>query len=165
MCDYRAQLSSQSSAWSRAGALRVLLVDDNSDVAESPGVLLDLHGHRILTCLHPHDALKLAPGFEPDVCILDIGLPCMSGHDLARGLRAAGLTRSTYIAVTGYGSDEARKASEAAGFAMHLTKPVAPEYLLEQLACIRRARAVPSSKSMDDLAPTNGWVGSLRVAS
>jgi CheY-like chemotaxis protein len=164
MCDYRAELSIHQNARPQAGALRVLLVDDNADVAESLGVLLEMHGHRILTCLHPHEALKLAPAFEPDVCILDIGLPCMSGHDLARELRAAGLTRPTYIAVTGYGSDEARKASDAAGFAMHLTKPVDPEYLLEKLACIRAAALVPSSRAIDDLAPTNGWVESLRVA-
>lgn len=162
MCDYRAQLVDHQKP--AAGALRVLLVDDNADVAESLGVLLDMNGHRVLTCLHPHDALEAAPAFEPDVCILDIGLPGMSGHELARALRAAGLSRPTYIAVTGYGSVESRKASEAAGFAMHLTKPVDPEYLLGRLSAIAQARPGPA-KRMNDLAPTNGWVGSLRVAS
>jgi len=153
MCDYRAQLSTT------AGALRVLVVDDNADVAESLGVLLDMHGHSVLTCLHPDEALKVAPAFAPEVCVLDIGLPGMSGHELAKALRSAGLTRSTYIAVTGYGSDEARRATEAAGFAMHLTKPVDPRYLLEKLASIKAARPT------DDLGPKNGWFGSLRVAS
>src|SRR5690349_6799840 len=111
MCEFRPQRSDS--------ALRVLLVDDNVDATESLGILLQMHGHRVLSRLHPRDALEVAPAFEPDVCILDIGLPSMSGHDLARALRAAGLTRTTYIAVTGYGSEAARKASEAAGFAMH----------------------------------------------
>jgi CheY-like chemotaxis protein len=140
-------------------ALRVLVVDDNADVAESLGIILEMHGYRVLTCLHPDEALTVAPAFAPEVCILDIGLPGMSGHELAQALRAAGLTRSTYIAVTGYGSIEARKASRAAGFAMHLTKPVDPRYLLGKLSSIREARAT------DDLGPKNGWVGSLRVAS
>ena len=154
MCDYRARLSQPPTVCTGARALRVLLVDDNADVVESLGVLLEMHGHRVLGCLHPHDAVDVAPGFDPDVCILDIGLPSMSGHDLVRALRGAGLTRPIYIAVTGYGSEEARTASHAAGFAMHLTKPVNPDYLLETLGRIA-----------DDLAPTNGWAGSLRVGS
>lgn len=154
MCDYRAYLPQQQNASSSPGALRILLVDDNADAVESLGILLEMHGHRVLTCLHPHEALRDGPAFEPDVCILDIGLPSMSGHDLARALRAAGLNRSAYIALTGYGSEAARKASDAAGFAMHLTKPVDPRYLLERLAL-----------ATDDLAPTNGWVATLRVAS
>ena len=154
MCDYRAQQFPAT-----AGALRVLVVDDNADVAESLGVLLEMHGHRVLTCLHPHEALELAPAFDPEVCILDIGLPGMSGHELAKALRANGLTCASYIAVTGYGSDEARNATRAAGFAMHLTKPVDPKYLLGKLASVRD---VPST---DDLGPKNGWLGTLRVAS
>jgi len=153
MCDYRGQLSKT------AGALRVLVVDDNADGAESLGMLLQMHGHSVLTCLHPDEALKVAPGFAPQVCVLDLGLPGMSGHELAKALRGAGLTRSTYIALTGYGSVEARRASDAAGFAMHLTKPVDPKYLLETLAAIKEARPT------DDLGPKNGWFGSLRVAS
>ena len=153
MSEYRAQPSSTP------GALRVLVVDDNADGAESLGVLLGMHGYRVLTCLHPNEALAVAPGFAPDVCLLDIGLPGMSGHELAKALRGAGLMRTTYIAVTGYGSDEARRASNAAGFAMHLTKPVDPGYLLEKLASIKEARRT------DDLGPKNGWFGSLRVAS
>lgn len=153
MCDYRAQLSTTE------GALRVLVVDDNADVAESLGVLLDMHGHRVLTCLHPDEALKVAPSFAPDVCVLDIGLPRMTGHELAKALRSAGLARAIYIAVTGYGSEEARRATETAGFAMHLIKPVDPRYLLEKLATIKQARAT------DDLGPKSGSFGSLRVAS
>ena len=153
MFDHRAQQFPAT-----AGALRVLVVDDNADVAESLGILLEMHGHRVLTCLHPDEALKLAPAFEPEVCILDIGLPGMSGHELARALRAAGLTRSRYIAVTGYGSEEARKATRAAGFVRCIAKPVDPRFLLEKLA--------PSSASRptDDLGPATGWVGSFRVA-
>lgn len=153
MCDSRFQLPTA------ADALRVLVVDDNADAAESLGMLLEMHGHGVLTCLRPDEALTVAPDFAPHVCVLDIGLPGMSGHELAKALRGAGLTRSTYIAVTGYGSEEARRASDAAGFAMHLTKPVDPRYLLEKLASIKQARPT------DDLGPKNGGFGSLRVAS
>jgi len=165
MCEFRSPLSGHAKPSSQTGALRVLLVDDNADVTESLRVLLDMHGHRVLACLHPRDALDAALSFDPDVCILDIGLPGMSGHELARALRASGLTRSTYIAVTGYGSAEARKASHEAGFSMHLTKPVNPDYLLEQVARVAKSRAAATRKSVNDLAPSNGWVASLRVAS
>jgi CheY-like chemotaxis protein len=116
-----------------AAGLRVLLVDDNADAAESLSVLLGLYGHFVLACTHPFDALEAAPAFQPDVCILDIGLPRMSGHELASRLFAAGLTRAKYIAVTGFSSDEAREKSDSGGFELHLTKPVDPEYLLELL--------------------------------
>lgn len=165
MCEFRSQLSGHAKPSSQTEALRVLVVDDNADVAESLRLLLDMQGHRVLACLHPRDALDAALSFDPDVCILDIGLPGMSGHELARALRACGLIRSTYIAVTGYGSAEARKASHEAGFAMHLTKPVSPDYLLEQVARIGKSRPMTPKKTLNDLAPSNGWVAGLRVAS
>lgn len=117
-----------------ASPLRILLVDDNVDVLDSFTVLLDMHGYQVLACSHPVDALEAAPSFEPDICILDIGLPCMSGHELARRLLAAGLSKAQYIAVTGYGAPEMREASKRAGFHLHLTKPVDPEYLLARIA-------------------------------
>jgi CheY-like chemotaxis protein len=122
-----------------AAGLRVLLVDDNADAAESLSVLLGLYGHFVLACTHPFDALEAAPAFRPDVCILDIGLPRMSGHELASRLFAAGLTKARYIAVTGLSSDQAREKSESEGFELHLTKPVDPGYLLERLDRIRTA--------------------------
>ncbi|TFZ02522.1 response regulator [Ramlibacter henchirensis] len=140
----RASLSGETTG------LRVLLVDDNSDAVESLGILLGMYGHYVLTCTHPLDALEAAPAFEPDVCILDIGLPSISGHDLARRLQAAGLTRTSFIAVTGYGSDDVRQESASAGFSLHLTKPVDPVYLLEQL-CAQHCMTAP--KSSANLAP------------
>lgn len=144
MCDHRAGCVDPGSAMESPGghserALRVLLVDDNVDVIESLAILLRMYGYAVLTCTHPLDALEAAPEFAPDVCILDIGLPCMSGHELAQRLRTEGLSRSVFIAVTGYGSDDFREASGAAGFALHLTKPVDPEYLLGRLTGVHRA--------------------------
>ena len=138
MCDHRAA----SMAWGEgqeppaqpSGALRVLLVDDNDDVLQSLAVLLGLYGHEVLSCLHPREALAAAPAFAPHVCLLDIGLPGMNGHELASRLRANGLDDAQFIAVTGYGAHECRDASAAAGFALHLTKPVDPEHLLAHLA-------------------------------
>ncbi|WP_235579724.1 response regulator [Ramlibacter sp. Leaf400] len=149
MCDHRAGCVGLGSVMESPGghserALRVLLVDDNVDVIESLAILLRMYGYSVLTCTHPLDALEAAPDFSPDVCILDIGLPCMSGHELAQRLRMEGLSRSVFIAVTGYGADEFRAASGAAGFALHLTKPVDPEFLLGRLTGVHRAARVAS---------------------
>ena len=140
MCDHK-QASTGATVSPEFGVpLRILLVDDNADVVESLAVLLGMYGHRVLTCTHPLDAIDAAPAFDPDVCILDIGLPVMSGHELAGRLLEAGLTRAKYIAVTGYGSHDARRASMDAGFLLHLTKPVHPEYLIVCLAAISTER-------------------------
>ena len=165
MCEYSAQLSKQASPLALPGALRVLVVDDNVDAGQSLGMLLGVEGHEVLVCSHPHEALAAAPAFGPDVCILDIGLPAMSGHDLARALRAGGLTRAVFIAATGYGSEAARQASAAAGFALHLTKPVDPARLLEQLSLVRERtasvppRATPQASGGSPMNPSARSVG------
>ncbi|RZL11943.1 MAG: response regulator [Rubrivivax sp.] len=104
---------------------RVLVVDDNADAAESLAELLTMEGHEVLMTLDPLSALERAPAFEPDIAILDIGLPGMDGYELAQHLLPR-LDRHacTLIALTGYGQKEDRAQSAAAGFAAHLTKPV-----------------------------------------
>ncbi len=102
---------------------RVLLIDDNEDAAESLAMMLRADGHEVRTGFGPQDALTLAADWQPDVVLLDIGLPGMDGYEVARRLRAAG-TSARLVALTGYGQPEDMQRSAEAGFDDHLVKPV-----------------------------------------
>ena len=103
---------------------RVLIVDDNSDAANSLGELLRMDGHTTQAVFCAADALSNAESFAPDIVLLDIGLPDIDGYEVARRLRQASLTRTTIIALTGYGQAQDRERARAAGFDDHLVKPV-----------------------------------------
>ncbi len=114
--------------------LTILLVDDNEDAVRMLGMLLTQHGHKVDVCFDPHAALARVGTVRPDVAVLDIGLPLMSGHELAQRLRATpGGERCRLIALSGYGQPEDLARSRAAGFETHLVKPVMPERLLTLL--------------------------------
>jgi PAS domain S-box-containing protein len=105
--------------------LRVLLVDDNEDALVSAAEVLQLAGHEVRTATNGAAALALLPQFQPEVAVLDIGLPDLDGYDLAVRLRAElGPRAPRLIAVTGYGRDVDRERSRKAGFDVHLVKPV-----------------------------------------
>jgi PAS domain S-box-containing protein len=105
---------------------RVLIVDDNSDAADSLALLLDFEGHETLAVYNAKDALASMESFKPDVAVLDIGLPEMNGYDLARQIRKMPqLKAMRLIALTGYGQKEDQERAHAAGFDGHLVKPVA----------------------------------------
>jgi PAS domain S-box-containing protein len=109
---------------------RVLVVDDNVDAAESIGKILKLFGHDVRCEYEGRSALSAAREYEPDVIVLDIGLPGMDGYEVARQLRAMKAGKAVRIvAVTGYGQEEDRRRSRESGFDQHLTKPVDPEAL------------------------------------
>ena len=122
----------------RIGPLRVLVVDDNLDSARSMSLLLKLWGHESEVAPDGPAAIERAAALRPHVVLLDIGLPGMSGYDVARELRCRPESRGAMIvAVTGYGRSEDRQRSAAAGFDHHLVKPVDPsavERLLDE-AC------------------------------
>ena len=114
---------------------RVLIADDNSDLAESMAMLLRQDGHEVCIANDGASALDLAAAFEPDAAMLDIGLPGLNGYELARELRARQNGRSMLlIAVTGYGQPEDRVRSRAAGFDRHMVKPLDPHVLCVELA-------------------------------
>jgi DNA-binding response OmpR family regulator len=126
-----------------AGPLCVLAVEDNHDAADSLGLLLSLWGHRPLVAYDAASAWATALAARPDVVVLDLRLPDMSGWDLARRLRAEpSLTGVKLIAVTGCDRDADRRRSEAAGIDWHLIKPVDPELLRQVLTVcgLRRRR-------------------------
>jgi PAS domain S-box-containing protein len=115
--------------------LRVLVVDDNRDSAESIALLAEIWGHEVLTAHDGPSALETAAAHRPDVVLLDIGLPGMDGYEVARRLREGrGEGEMVLIAMTGYGMEEDRRRSREAGFDHHLVKPVDPEALRSLLA-------------------------------
>ncbi len=110
----------------RAGARRVLVVDDAADAASSLAELLALWGHAVRTASDGASALEVAREFRPDVVLLDIGMPDMDGFETARRLRAEhGPDAMVLVAVTGYGQEDDRRRSRDAGFRHHLVKPLA----------------------------------------
>jgi len=110
--------------------LRMLIVDDNRDSAESLAMLQQMSGHETRTAHDGVHALAAAAEFQPDVVLLDIGLPGMDGFEIARRLREIpGLEKTFIAAMTGYGSEEDRQRTREAGFNEHLVKPVDPKLL------------------------------------
>ena len=114
-----------------AGTLRILIVDDNVDAAQALAEVLRLQGHRVATAASAAQALMLVDQDPvPDVFILDIGLPDMSGYELVRALRGKGVKQALFVALTGYGQEHDRKQAMAAGFDEHMVKPADIRLLL-----------------------------------
>ncbi|HEY6908075.1 MAG TPA: ATP-binding protein, partial [Myxococcales bacterium] len=128
---------------SAAGALaagsgrRVLVVDDNADAAGTLADVLSSMGHRTMVAADGPSALRAAADFDPEIALLDVGLPVMDGYELARRLR---LSRPQLhaVALTGYGQEQDRRRAQEAGFAAHLVKPVSIEMLVSLLASLPR---------------------------
>ena len=111
-----------------AGA-RVLVVDDSVDSAETLGELLKIWGHDVRLAHDGPAALAAARDYQPEVILLDIGLPGMDGFAVAQQLRTEGLQTGMLVALTGYGEQTDKQRSQQAGFHHHLVKPVDPEAL------------------------------------
>jgi PAS domain S-box-containing protein len=117
---------------------RVVVADDNKDAADALAMLLELSGHEVRVAHGGRAALSLAQTFRPDVAILDIGMPDLSGYDVAAQLRREPWGGAiVLIALTGWGRDDDRQRAAAAGFDRHMTKPVNPEKLEAYLAQCR----------------------------
>jgi CheY-like chemotaxis protein len=121
---------------------RVLVVDDNVDSAQSMSLLLALEGYDVECAYDGEEALQGAARFQPEVVLLDLGLPRFSGFEVARRLRAAPSGASVLlVAVSGYGRERDRQAAREAGFDLHLTKPADPDEVLRVLAQRHALRA------------------------
>jgi len=117
-----------------AAARRVLLVDDNVDAVESLEILLQAFGYEVATAIHPEGALERLATFAPAAALIDIGLPDMDGYQLAAEIRRRlGGRPMRLIAFTGHGSQDDIARATAAGFDLHLTKPVEIDRLLAAL--------------------------------
>jgi PAS domain S-box-containing protein len=109
---------------------RVLIADDNRDAAESLAMLLRMQGHDVAVVHDGREALAAFDRFQPEVALLDIGMPEVNGYEVARIVRQGSLGRAvTLIAVTGWGQDGDKAEALAAGFNHHFTKPVEPDQL------------------------------------
>ncbi|HET7866408.1 MAG TPA: ATP-binding protein [Burkholderiaceae bacterium] len=118
-----------------AGSLRILVVEDNVDAAESLAALLRLAGHHVELAHDGAEGLAAANRQQPDAIVLDIGLPTMSGHEVGRVIRAEEWGRHVpIIALTGWGQEDDHLKSREAGFDAHFVKPVEPDALLALLA-------------------------------
>jgi signal transduction histidine kinase len=116
-------------------ARRVLVVDDIPDVADSLRMVLGLDGHDVRIAADGRAALEVAQAWPPEVVLLDLGLPGMSGLEVARQLRSQADLESVFlVAMTGYGQEQDRQRCHEAGFDLHLVKPVDPAVLREMLA-------------------------------
>jgi CheY-like chemotaxis protein len=124
------------SAREDAACLRILVVDDHVDAATSLARLLSLlGGHEVEVAHDGSAALELVRSFRPQLAILDIGMPGMDGYEVARRLRAEDeFAPLKLVALTGWGQDGDRQRSRAAGFDVHLVKPVDPRELLDLVA-------------------------------
>jgi CheY-like chemotaxis protein len=110
---------------------RILVVDDNVDMAKGMARLLTLVGHDVKVAYDGPTAIEAARAHEPDFILLDIGLPGMDGYEVATMLRHESCCRgATFIAVSGYGQDEDLRRSKEAGFHHHLVKPVDHDALM-----------------------------------
>jgi signal transduction histidine kinase/CheY-like chemotaxis protein len=110
---------------------RVLLIEDNADFRSALAISLGRAGHHVFQAGDGETGLALLLETKPDVVLVDIGLPRMSGYEVARLMRAQSGNEAVLIALSGYGQAADRRKALAAGFDDHLTKPVAPERLLE----------------------------------
>jgi signal transduction histidine kinase len=103
---------------------RILVVDDNRDAANTLAMTLELLGHEVRSCYDPIEALDRAADYGPDLVFMDVGMPGMNGYDLARRWRQQDWSASTlFVALTGWGQEEARRSSRDAGIDHHLVKP------------------------------------------
>ena len=124
---------------------RILVVDDNHDSADSLAMWLKLGGHEVHTAHDGMAAVELAATLEPDVIVLDIGLPLLNGYEAARRIRQLPASHETVlVALTGWGQEEDKRRSRDAGFDFHIVKPIEPAALDKILSSLSpRRRAAP----------------------
>ena len=125
---------------------RVLLVEDNEDGRQTMEMALELEGHSVRSVDGGLEAVQLAAAWRPDIALVDIGLPDIDGYEVARRIRALGLANPPrLVAISGFGQPQDQRTAYEAGFDLHLTKPVAPDFLrdvLHALTSSRRATAI-----------------------
>ncbi len=121
----------QRGAASARDARRILVVDDNVDAADSLGMLLEVRGDNVRIAYDGLEALDAEADFRPEVVLLDIGMPKLSGYDVARRIREARGNAVLIVAITGWGQEDDRQRARDAGFNHHFTKPVDFDVLLD----------------------------------
>lgn len=122
--------------------LRILIVEDNNDAACALALLLKAGGHHVLVVQTAWEALQVVNSNSPQVCLIDIGLPDMDGNELVKRLhKLPQCAGAVFIAVTGYGQEQDRATSLAAGFKHYFVKPIDTLHLATLLAEISSRRS------------------------
>lgn len=121
-------------------SLKVLVVDDNHDAADSMAMVVEQSGARVRVAYSALDALRIVEEFAPRVVLLDIGMPGMDGYEACRRLRALHGDQLAVVAVSGWGQDSDKQLAQRAGFDAHLTKPADPTALAETIARFAQPR-------------------------
>ena len=121
-------------------SLRVLIADDNEDAADMLAQLVRLRGYEVAVAHDGLEAVSSAATFMPDVALLDIGMPELDGHQVARELRKERGSDVTLVAITGWEDGEDGQSSSSAGFDHHLTKPIDLDGLISWLAARSRQK-------------------------
>jgi len=137
---------------------RALVVDDNADAADSLAMILQLLGHQTQCVSDPYKVVDAAEAFRPQVVFLDIGMPGLSGYDVAKLLRGnASSEKTTLVALTGWGQPEDRRRTEEAGFNHHVVKPAELDVLRHICETVARSEAiaVAQTESVSRMANTN----------
>jgi CheY-like chemotaxis protein len=114
----------------------ILIIEDNADARDALRVLLELEGHAVDLAGEGQEAVEMARTKDPDIALVDIGLPGIDGYEVARRVRARDAHRPVLIALTGYGQPEDRRRATEAGFDDLLVKPVDPTALANLLATL-----------------------------
>jgi CheY-like chemotaxis protein len=138
----RAEIADPGPAPTSGRRLRVLVVEDNQDAAESFQWLLELGGHTVEVAADGIQALRAIEVFRPDVAFVDLGLPGIDGFGVAERVRSRGGEPPLLVALSGYGREEDKQRAVEAGFDHHLTKPIEHERVQALLGLLGAARLV-----------------------
>lgn len=125
-------------------AMKILIADDNSDHVLTLAVLLEGEGFAVKTACDAEEILPLAASFQPDVYLLDIGMPRCDGYQTARKLRQVYGAAPFLIAVTAYAGERDRERAREAGFDLHVGKPFEPGDLIDTLVRLAQERRIPA---------------------
>jgi CheY-like chemotaxis protein len=107
---------------------RILVIDDNEDAAQTLGMVLEMSGHEVHLAYDGEQAVAMARDLNPQIALVDIGLPKLNGYGVAQSIRAEPWgEKMVLIALTGWGQEDDKRRALAAGFNFHLTKPVDPD--------------------------------------
>ncbi len=121
-----------------AGKRRILVADDNDLAASSLGTLLEIMGNEVRIAKDGAEAVEAAQAFEPDLILMDIGMPKLNGYEACKAIREQPWSsKAVLVALTGWGQDEARRRSQESGFTHHMVKPVSPDALEAILGSLR----------------------------
>ncbi len=129
-----------ASAMDSAAAMSVLIIEDNEDARVALAMLLEAESYSVREAANGPDGVAAAQTYEPDVALVDIGLPGLDGYAVARAIRASGNTRTLLVALTGYGQPSDARLAMEAGFDRHLVKPVDFDALRKVMKMVHSAQ-------------------------